>query len=300
MNKSKGFSIIVVIVVAVFFCFGGVIVGFATKLYIDDATIVLAPSSTPAQLATNVTQIIKTNAPLPTYTFYPTYSPFPTLQAVATTKAPQPTTIAVVEPAQRPTRTLLPTNSVAYIPPDVDIPVFTGKGDSILDVHFPEWGVIHIIGNSDSRYFSVESLSNSGETIDYIASSSEPYDGYRLIDLSTEKAARLKITAYGPWEITYFPSVYGFHPLIYPGKYQGTGDDVLLLIPANPKTKPDTAIITGNSAGRYFSINAYNEDGQNYLASSSDPYEGTVIIPPGTIIIEVDAVGSWTIEITSK
>ena len=80
-----------------------------------------------------------------------------------------------------------------------------------------------------------------------------------------------------------------------PGIYNGVGDQVVFL---TGKT-PDLAIVKGNASGRYFAVLAYG-DRKNLLVNTTDPYQGTVIVPQKTMIVEVIAIGNWSIEVTAK
>ena len=62
---------------------------------------------------------------------------------------------------------------------------------------------------------------------------------------------------------------------------------------------PDLGIISGNAGSRHFSIWGYGTV-SNLLVNRSNPYEGTVLIDPGIAVLEIDAVGDWSIEITSR
>jgi hypothetical protein len=290
VDSNKGFSVGVVIVIVVSVCIVGGIVGFATGLFMGSAAMSYKPTEVQEQVAAQFTLVVNTNAPLPTYTFYPTYTPIPPSDAIVTISPPQSSTIATVEATSQTSASSLPTDQTS------DPIKFTGQGDSVLDVNNLDSGVLHIVGNSASRIFSIETISSAGETIDLLVLTSDPYDGYRpFYWLEGEKPARLKISANGPWEITYSTLLEGPHPLVIPGKYQGIGDDVLILTGGIP----DVATITGNSEGRIFSVNTYG-DGQDLLVLTSDPYQGTVLIPPGTVFLEVVAAGQWSVEITAK
>lgn len=262
---------------ALIFCATGTLFGTFFGLSLD--------SLTPTPISREITQIVTQVAEcdpcpqLPTYTTPPRIEPSRT----ATPSATQSLT-------STPTVVLSPT-------PTPEPMVFSGEGDSVVDLNLSSPGVLHIVGNSDSRYFAVESLASTGESIDLLVSSTDPYDGRRPLDwLDNQNTVRLKITASGPWEITYYPLLVGYlHTLTVPGTYQGNGDDVIFLLGASP----DVANVQGNSDGRYFSVTAYLKRA-TLLVTTTDPYKGTVVIPSDTTLLEIVADGAWSIEISEK
>ena len=62
---------------------------------------------------------------------------------------------------------------------------------------------------------------------------------------------------------------------------------------------PDLANVTGNEASRHFSIWGYGSN-PDLLVNTSDPYEGTVILEEDTVVLEINAVGPWSIQVTKK
>ena len=74
-----------------------------------------------------------------------------------------------------------------------------------------------------------------------------------------------------------------------PGTIEGTGDDVLII-----DGEPDIAQITGNADGNYFGVWSYGDRG-NLLVNTTDPYDGRVIVAGDTMLIEITAVGGWSI-----
>ena len=76
-----------------------------------------------------------------------------------------------------------------------------------------------------------------------------------------------------------------------PGEITGNGDDVIVLSGGTP----DTADITGNAASRFFAVIAHDVSSRDLLVNTTDPYEGTVILDPDALVIEVTAADGWSI-----
>ena len=235
--------------------------------------------------------------PLPTYTLPPTYTPRPTY-----TKPPKPT--STPGPTNTPKPTATPTASPTPVPTATPVPppepiVYTGTGDTILDIESPVWLVtLHIVGNAGGQHFAVTSYDKNGEYIDLLVNTTDPYDGYRpigLLDQST--VTRLEITGGGEWRLEALPlelSREG-HVLMVPGTYEGTSDDVVFI----GQNLPDKATIRGNQASAHFGVIGHN-GGWDLLVNTTDPYDGTVLLHIDTYALEITAEGAWSIAVTDR
>ncbi len=222
----------------------------------------------------------------------------PTLAATATsipaTMTPAPSATAGPTDTPAPTNTPLPTETPEPTPAPA---VFDGTGDSIVDVPAHQPSIIHIVGNKSSRFFAVESIDADNNQIDLLVNTTDVYDGYRPLDFRDGQAtARLKISANGAWHIEIIPLVSVRRENV-PGTITGKGDDVVYL--ANGK--PDTAKITGNKGARFFAVTSYSSGGSiDLLVNTTDVYAGQVLLTSDTIILEVQAVGDWSIDVAAK
>lgn len=253
------------------------------------------------------TAIAQTQAAVPTETLTPvpteTIDPFElTKQANQTQNAAyqatsnaQATLFALTPsktPTPRPTNTRVPTATPTFTPL-----VLTGTGDAIVDVELPEnfIGLAHITGNAASRHFAVSNLDANNDQIDLLVNTTDPYDGIRPIDFrSDEHTVRFEVSASGEWTIEVIPLGL-IRRVDVPGTVTGMGDDVIALI-----GDPDTAIVVGNADGHHFAITGYGGQQIDLLVNTTDPYNGTVLLDPDTLILEIKAEGEWTIEITAR
>lgn len=275
--------------------------------------IILLTACTPATPDAGAieTAIAQTQAAQPT-AIPPTETPVPTatLDSFELTKQVNQTqnaayqstveanaTIFALTPSKTPTpqatKTPVPTATPTFAPL-----ILTGTGDSIVDVDLPDnfVGIVHITGNASSRYFGVSNLDANNEQIDLLVNTGDPYDGVRPLDfLKGEETVRFEVQAVGEWTIEVLPiSMIKAYPVTAP--IMGTGDDVIRLIGSNL----DTAIITGNPESRYFGIQGFSDSGIDLLVNTGDPYNGTVILDPTTFILVIQAIGEWSIQITTK
>jgi len=216
---------------------------------------------------------------------------------------PAATEVSAEEPAEVPTEeptdtpipepTATPTEPPSPTPPPEPI-VLEGSGDSVVDLENPfDVAIAHIVGNAASVYFGVENYGADGESIDLLVNTTDPYNGIRPLDFREgEHTTRFEVTATGDWSITVM-SLLEARQRSGPGTIEGVGDDVFVLTGETP----DVSNIIGNAEGLYFGVMSYGED-SDLLVNTTDPYEGTVIVDPSTFVIEVNATGPWTINIS--
>jgi len=195
-----------------------------------------------------------------------------------------------------PTNTPSPT-STPIPPTSTPKPILlTGSGDSVQDINNPyDVSLIHVVGNSCSGFFAVESYGSNNEKIDLLVNTTDPYDGIRPMDFRVgQHTTRFQINASCAWQIQIYP-LSAAHIIQVPGNYSGKGDDVLSLI----GSQADTAKITGNANSSFFAVTGYGEN-SDLLVNTTDPYEGTVIISAGIKFLEIQASSDWSITITSR
>jgi hypothetical protein len=219
--------------------------------------------------------------------------PAVTTQAAPTEVAPTelPPSINTPRPTAPPTETPIPTNTPEPI-------VLSGNGDSIVDSVNPFGAaIVHITGNAGAHFFAVKNYDESGNYIDLLVNTTDPYDGVRPLDfLDGEVTTRFEVTATGEWKIEILP-LSSMKVLTAPGVFDGKGDDVILV----KGGVPDLAKIKGNAGARYFGVRAWSDSGRDSLVNTTDPYEGTQILPRGDfLILEIQAEGEWSIEVTTK
>ncbi len=190
-----------------------------------------------------------------------------------------------------------PTKETGLVPKEeTESIILNDSGDSIVDIDKPNLPmVVHIVGNSSSGYFGVTSYDKEGEYLDLLVNTTEPYDGIRTLDfLPGEWTFRLEVKSIDTWTIEILP-ISSLRVLSVPGKIEGQGDEVFKISGG----VSDLAKISGNASGGYFGIFTYN-DFKDLIVNETDPYEGTVMLDSEITFIEVTAVGSWSIEITTK
>lgn len=280
---KKEWTIIVALgvgTVVIFMCFGCLLLGILARSSAptNPAVAEISNTATPEQPAPDIVEL--TDTPSPTHTPKPTDVPPPT---PTRTKTPSPSQ------TPKPTQTIPPTKIPAPI-------VFTGKGDSVVNFNNPyPVAIAHITGNAESRFFAVTNYGSDGKQIDLLVNTTDPYDGVRPIDFrNDEHTTRFQVQSSGDWKIQILPLA-SARQLNVPGTIKGRGDDVLRL----GGSTPDLAKINGNAGKRFFAVIGYS-DSADLLVNTTSQYAGTVILDSSTLVMEVDATGDWTIEVTSK
>ena len=190
--------------------------------------------------------------------------------------------------------------SLAAEGPTATVPtpnVYTGSGDSILDIEKPDDEVlIYVRGNSASRHFGVTGYGADGECTGLFVHTSlrpqpDPYEGVRPLDfMQGQETTRLEIDASGRWQIE-IRSLRSARTVEAGDIIKGDGDDVFLI-----KGSPDAAVIEGNAAGRNFAVTAYGTSA-DILVNTVDPYVGVVMMPPDSSVVEVTTIGPWEVRL---
>jgi hypothetical protein len=149
--------------------------------------------------------------------------------------------------------------------------------------------LVYVRGNAESRHFAVESFDASGQQLDLLVNTTDPYEGVVPLDFrSGEQTTRLQVTASGEWYIEIRP-LSSARRVSIPGTISGNGDDVFII-----DGDPDVAHIRGNAAGRHFAVLGYGSR-SSLLVNTTEPYDGRVILAADTVVIEVNAEGGWEI-----
>ncbi len=213
-----------------------------------------------------------------------------TLTANAPVNTSLPTSLPELTNTPEPTITPLPPTA---IPAPI---VLTGNGDSIVDFDNPyEIAIVHISGNASSHFFAVKNYGSDGNPLDLLVNTTDPYDGVRPLDFGEgEHTTRFEVTASDEWRIEVL-AIASARVLTVPGNIVGKGDDVILVKGATP----DLGKIKGNAESSFFSVKSYGNN-SDLLVNTTDPYEGTVIVSSDTVILEIQAVDIWSIEISAK
>lgn len=234
-----------------------------------------------------------------------------TSQGALPTAQIEPTneTIAAIESTPIPTAESEPT--VALLPTEPPTPqptavpaqtfapqTFSGEGDQIIALTegVGERAAVKITGNEGARFFAVTFYDQARNMVALAVNTTSPYTGVVPMNLNGAPVETIQVQATGPWTIEIM-DLYAAQLGTVPGSYTGEGDTVIVF-----PDKPDCnqARITGNEAALFFAVLGYGENqlfGPDLLVNTTERYEGTVMCPRGLEVLEIKAVGSWTIEL---
>lgn len=174
---------------------------------------------------------------------------------------------------------------------------YSGTGDDVVEISKPDKGLpalLVVSGNRASRFFAVVTRDGSGNRIGALVNTTDPYDGIVPIDLPPRtNTSLLEISASGRWNLQVW-SIGAAQRVEVPGTFEGEGDNVLWI-----EGEPSRARIQGNAASRYFAVIAYDGSGNRLGAkvNTTDPYSGTVFMPDETLLLQVTAVGGWSVNL---
>lgn len=179
-----------------------------------------------------------------------------------------------------------PTQKVEQTIPD---PVtYTGNGDDVITLApFDGVFVFHITGNSSKHHFAVKGYDSNGENTGLFVNTTSAYDGI-TIDPKQETTT-LEVNASGDWIIE-VQSINKMETISSGETLSGSGDTVIVV-----SSYGSTATISGNAGNNHFAVKSYGRKRDKLLVNTTEVYEGTVMLSGEPIILEIDAVGEWSI-----
>lgn len=202
----------------------------------------------------------------------------PTSTVAPSTTSTQPPTTTTTQPPT--TTTTRPTTTTTLAPVE-------GSGDDFFEFSVPgDQAAVLDITHDGSSNFAVLTYDADNERIDLLVNEIGSYRGRVPVNfLIDEEVAFIEITASGSWSIqTILLSALEFNF----GNSAGTGDDVVAMEVSSP-----TMDITHNGESN-FAVLAWT-DSRDLLVNEIGPYQGTVRIPTGMVVFEINADGDWTL-----
>lgn len=168
--------------------------------------------------------------------------------------------------------------------------VFSGSGDDVISIGSIKDGyVFYIEGNTQENHFAIKAYDQKGDYLELLVNTTDSYKGITM-DPSLE-TTMLEINASGSWKLELLPL--SSLDMIIPGQlYSGRGDTVLLL-----NSGGSIARIKGNSSENHFAVRSYSSTRTDLLVNTTDRYEGNVMLRSDPFILEIKAVGDWSIDI---
>jgi len=214
----------------------------------------------------------------------------------------QATSEAPTEVPAEPTKAE-PTPTPTQLPPTpTSVPVFEGQeysgtGDDIIDLSdLPETPLLLTISHEGNANFIIQAYDADNNLKGLIVNTIGSYQGRRALNLFGELPARLSVQADGSWSIK-IDDISKAPTLDVPGIIEGKGDDIILLAGG----KPDTISLSHQGQGNFIVMaHKVGDLFPDLVVNEIGKYEGKNLIPTSTDIIEIQADGPWSMEITGK
>jgi hypothetical protein len=139
----------------------------------------------------------------------------------------------------------------------------------------------------------VYTIDKSGSQTDLLVNEIGNYKGTRLFNADESEGTKaLKIEADGSWSIVVKP-VAQARQWSGAGRITGTGSDVLIY---GGRTDGITTVQIDHKGKSNFVVYSYStESGRDLLVNEIGRYSGESLLPAGTVVLAVEADGSWTI-----
>lgn len=173
----------------------------------------------------------------------------------------------------------------------------TGKGTKIVRFSIPDGeAAIAVISEKSSSNFVVWTVDATGATTDLLVNVIGNYSGTRLFDDDLgDHSVAFKVESNGSWTITVKPVVLA-KVWASGSSTSGKGDMVLQVSPPIDGFAVSHVTYGGKSN---FVVWTYSDDGRDLQINEIGSYSGDLLWPSGTILVTVEARGSWTISAPS-
>ena len=176
-------------------------------------------------------------------------------------------------------------------PEPVEPQSFSGSGSEVVmleplgdDVFFAT--VTHQ-GSSNIALWSVD---ENGQDLDLLVNDIGNYQGQVALNFSEDPAA-IRVEADGDWSIDL---VHLSEAPRWDGEttYEATGDSIVIVDGVADGLTPVTLTHQGESN---FAIWAWGESYPDLIVNDIGVYDGTTLLPDGSLVLQVEADGTWTI-----
>ncbi|WP_087484842.1 hypothetical protein [Brachybacterium massiliense] len=146
------------------------------------------------------------------------------------------------------------------------------------------------VAHDGSSNFAMWSVDENGQDIDLLVNEIGDYDGDVALNFAEDPAA-LRVEADGAWSIDLVPLQEaprwdGSAP------FEATGDSIVIVAGVAEGLTPVTLTHDGESN---FAIWAWGESHPDLIVNDIGTYDGTTLLPDGSLVLQVNADGNWTI-----
>ena len=176
--------------------------------------------------------------------------------------------------------------------PTLEPVLLEGSGDDVVVLDSPiSLAAMDVSANASSRYFGIKPILVSGDSGSSLVNTTDPFEGtVLLLGAGQDAIAGFEVSSNGPWSFT-IKSIAEVSYLGPAETIEGSGDALIRLDETQGLT---TISVIGNEEGRYFGVRQHGDSSFSVI-NTTDPYTGTVRLDPGTLLLEVTAIGTWSI-----
>lgn len=178
-------------------------------------------------------------------------------------------------------------------PEPVEPQSYSGTGAEVVIIDPLGEGVFYATVTHDgSSNFALWSVDENGQDIDLLVNEIGDYDGDVALNFAEDPAA-LRVEADGAWSIDLVPLQEA--PRWDGGApFEGTGDSIVIVAGVADGLTPVTLTHDGESN---FAIWAWGESYPDLIVNDIGAYDGTTLLPDGSLVLQVNADGNWTISV---
>ncbi|WP_394215258.1 hypothetical protein [Brachybacterium vulturis] len=146
------------------------------------------------------------------------------------------------------------------------------------------------VTHDGSRNVALWSVDENGQDLDLMVNQIGTYEGQVALNFREDPAA-IRVEADGNWTIDLVPLSDAPR---WDGEsaYEGTGDSIVLVGDVADGLTPVTLTHDGE---RNFAIWAWGESYPDLIVNDIGAYDGTTLLPDGSVALQVSADGNWSI-----
>ena len=204
---------------------------------------------------------------------------------------PESTTTAAAGPVETATSAPEPEATPEPEPEPVEPQSFSSTGSEVVILEpLGEEVFVATVTHSGSSNIALWSVDENGQDIDLLVNDIGDYAGQVAFNFREDPAA-IRVEADGAWTIdlahlSESPRWDGKDP------YEATGDSIVIVDGVAEGLTPVTLTHDGESN---FAIWAWGESYPDLIVNDIGVYAGTTLLPDGSLVLQVNADGNWTI-----
>lgn len=180
---------------------------------------------------------------------------------------------------------------VAPEPEPAEPQSFSGTGSEVVMLEPLGEDVFYAAVTHDgSSNIALWSVDENGQDIDLLVNEIGGYEGEVALNFGEDPAA-LRIEADGAWTIDLVPLAEAPR-WDGEGVYEDSGDSVLIV---DGVAGGLTSVTLTHDGESNFAIWAWGESYPDLIVNDIGAYDGTTLLPDGSLVLQVDADGTWTI-----